>query len=308
MSTCQGSSCQQAGCKTSKRSSSQNPPAQANMRSCEDCEPKTRTQDSRKLLWHLQHEVPIFGNKLAQQREIVEADLPSFIEQHWYDQEGARADIVKVLEQKSRNIQPKDGWWSFTSEEVSHMSLSDLMIHYQCEGLLDWSCVSLSDFKQEYTYLVVTSGLGCGAMMHEGPEKDWLTSLHRDVLCDWCAPHNLFCLHVDTLVVGLVGRKRVVLLPPEAAAPTWCASGKVDLTCCSGSELRNLRHLSFNHGWTALEKHAMEVGGFAYTVCAGTYCLIPSGWWHILRPLDDITAIVTPTFRQGCWNTCVFDS
>lgn len=295
-------------CKASCDVRQEFPPRQSDMDSSQlEAMSNQRTQDWRKLLWHLENEVPIFGKKASHQHDIVSDQLPDIIDQHWDDQDNFRAEIMKALEQKSKSAQPSDGWWNFTSQEVSHMPFSDLMSQYHCDGLLDWSRVPVCEFKQEYTYLVVTSGLGPGAMVHEGLDKDWLTSLHRDVLCDWGAPQNLFYIHVDTLVVGLVGRKRVVLLPPEAAVPTWCASGNVDLTCCSGAELRTFRSMTCDHGWDALEQHAREVGGYAGTVCPGTYCLIPSGWWHILRPLDDFTAIVTPTFRQGCWSACSFE-
>merc|ERR1719198_37990 len=103
------------------------------------------------------------------------------------------------------------------------------MTQYHCDGLLDWSRVPVSAFVPKYTYLVATSGTGPEAMLHEGSEKEWLKSLHRDILCDWHAPGNLFHFHVDTLVVGLVGRKRVVMLPPKAASGYSIAGAGVDL-------------------------------------------------------------------------------
>lgn len=265
--------------------------------------------EESRFLWHLLQEVPFFGQKATRQLTVESWELPDFILRHWSDECGCREEVVEALIQQSLGKAPADGWWNWIHRDPFSVSMCELMAQYHCDGLLDWSRVSASALRENYLQLVVTSGLGPKAMLHED-EGAWLTALHQDVFCDascrgmWSGFHG----QMDTLIVGLVGRKRVVMLPPNVATPYRVGNGSVDLWCCAPPRLRELSHMPLAKGWEALEQYARDVGGLACTVCPSTFCLIPSGWWHIVRPLDEITAALSPSFVSGCWRSIDFRS
>jgi len=124
----------------------------------------------------------------------------------------------------------------------------------QADGLLDWSRVPSSALAETYVQLIVTSGLGCDAMLHEGEENDWLSALHRDVLCDCSArgSRHFFNSKVDTIIVGVLGRKRIVLLPPGQASGKWWCGGMAILGAApprSSLNWRSSRDLLAGRSW-----------------------------------------------------------
>lgn len=254
------------------------------------------------LLLHLRTERPFHAPKATTQTPMTECALADFIQKHFERDSDSMLELERSLDQRASGEAPANGWWSWTHPDPLSKSMSQLMAHFQCDGLMDWSRVSSSVLAHTFMQIVVTSGLGSEAMLHEGSDADWLESLHRDIFWDWSSRglKHLFFSKVDTFLVGCVGRKRVVLLPPDAL-PARALSTFPSWKACDET-LQALRQTTRDEGWTALEEYAKEAGGDAFTVCPGTYCHIPSGWWHIVRPLDDLTVALSPSFLRGSWN------
>merc|ERR1711912_181963 len=103
--------------------------------------------------------------------------------------------------------EPEGGWWNWLCPEAASVPLEELMLLLRCDGLLDWSSVDPAALAEDYVQLIVSSGLGSDAMLHEGEaDHDWLGALHRDVLCD-CSTRglrHLFYSKVDTIIVGVI--------------------------------------------------------------------------------------------------------
>merc|ERR1719359_452528 len=212
------------------------------------------------------------------------------------------SELKQVLHHRLCGEKAADGWWSWSHPDPLSTPMHELMTQFHCDVLLDWSRISSSVLAHTYMQIIVTSGLGPKAMLHEGSYADWLQSLHRDTFWDWSARgmKHLFFSKVDTVLVGCIGRKRIVLIPPQALPGQTPVSSDVSWYRC-GAAMRRLRKMTRQHGWMALERYAADVGGSSVTICPGTYCNIPAGWWHIVRPLDDLTAVLTPSFLRGCW-------
>jgi hypothetical protein len=269
------------------------------------------TNVTQRLQWHLSRELPLHGHKATAQHAISEKELLRFIKTHFENDAESRSELASVIAARSGGIVAEDGWWSWMHRAPLSTPVCELMRDFHCDGLLDWSRVPSSALADSYMQIIVTSGVGSKAMLHEGEDTDWLQSLHRDVFHDWSLRglRHFFVPKVDTLLVGCIGRKRIVMLPPHAMTPgpIFCCEGHADSWCCPSSQIRCIRRKSRERGWMALERHALEVGGAVFTICQDTYCYIPAGWWHIVRPLDDFTAILTPSFIQGCWSEIAFE-
>lgn len=246
---------------------------------------------------------PRLARKPTSRPPLSEAQLLGYIESfcdtHDEVHRASVLDIKEVVEDRAQACDPAEGWWNFRYADQDALLLPELMERMHCEGLANWAHLSASALVEPYTYFI-RSGLGTVAMLNEGSDRSWLRSLHRDTFCE-CSALGLRRVECDSLLIGLIGRKRVVLLPPSAALPLAPCLGQPDLWCCSAEGLIEAGRLPRAAGWVVLERAAADAGGVGFTVDPETYCTIPAKWWHIVRPLDYLTAVAAPSFVQGSW-------
>ncbi|CAE7309008.1 unnamed protein product [Symbiodinium natans] len=139
---------------------------------------------------------------------------------------------------------------------------------------------------------ILTIGMGAGATIY-GEGSHALQNLHRD----W-----LDTRLVDTCIAGCVGRKRIILLAPDEVKPRPGDSSRPALDV---GWLRPLREMPSEEAWQAMEDHAQrsDVSGGAMDITPGMFIFIPHGWWHALRPLDDVTVISGPSKLSHHYHT-----
>lgn len=262
----------------------------------------------RDRLEHLRKEQPIHAQKKTAQAAITEATLESYIRKFFDRDRNAEQELQCVLRQRRQGETPANGWWSWSHPDPLSISMQDLMTQFHCDGLLDWSRISSAVLAHTYFQIIVTSGLGSESMLHEGTDEDWIESLHRDVMwdCSLRGAKHLFFSKVDTFLVGCIGRKRVVLLPPQSLPQRHSLSANVSRRRCDAKLLKILK-MGRSDGWKDLEEYAVSAGGNVFTVCPGTFCHIPAGWWHMVQPVDDLTVVLSPSFLQGCWKSVDLD-
>ncbi|CAE7374629.1 unnamed protein product [Symbiodinium pilosum] len=106
---------------------------------------------------------------------------------------------------------------------------------------------------------------------------------------------------VDTCIAGCVGRKRAWLAPDEVTP----REGDSSRPALDLGWLRPLRGLPNEDAWQAMEAHAQNpnVCGGAMDITPGMFVFIPHGWWHALRPLDDVTVITGPSKLSHHYHT-----
>jgi len=254
----------------------------------------------RRVLWHLKEERPLHAPKASAQVAIDESSLPEYIQKYFENDVSAMTEFQEVLGKRLQGESTPDGWWSWSHPTSLSVPMPELMARFHCDGFLDWAQISSACLAHTYMQIIVTSGLGTQAMLHEGSDEDWADSLHRDVFFDWSARgmKHLFFSKIDTILVGCVGRKRVVMLPPKALPANSLMSSSVKWSSCDDA-MQQICEMSREDGWVALEQYAADAGGAAFTVCPGTSCHIPADWWHIVRPLDEVTAVLSPSFLRG---------
>lgn len=264
--------------------------------------------DQRARLENLRKEQPIHAPKATAQTAITEATLESYIRKCFDRDRSAEQELRRVLRQRLDGETPDNGWWSWSHPDPLSISMQDLMTQFHCDGLLQWSGISSAVLAHKYFQIIVTSGLGSESMLHEGTDEDWIESLHRDVMwdCSLRGAKHLFFSKVDTFLVGCIGRKRVLLLPPQSLPQRHSLSANVSRRRCD-AKLREILKMGRSEGWKDLEEYAVSAGGNAFTVCPGTFCHIPAGWWHIVQPLDDLTVVLSPSFLRGCWKSVDVD-
>eukprot|EP00439_Symbiodinium_sp_Y106_P042060 s3392_g5.t1 len=107
---------------------------------------------------------------------------------------------------------------------------------------------------------------------------------------------------VDTCIAGCVGRKRIILLAPDEVTPRTGDSSRPAL---DSDWLQPLRQMGNEEAWQAMEEHARrpDVSGGVMDITPGMFIFIPHGWWHALRPLDDVTVISGPSKLSHHYHT-----
>mmetsp|Transcript_72374 Transcript_72374/g.233945 ORF Transcript_72374/g.233945 Transcript_72374/m.233945 type:complete len:353 (-) Transcript_72374:14-1072(-) len=131
---------------------------------------------------------------------------------------------------------------------------------------------------------IVSVGVGSRATIAK--EGSILRTLHRD----WRGTHM-----VDSVLNGCVGRKRVILFAPDEIAPREGAPWAPNF---DSERLRGLHELKEEgEAWRGLEALAKrhDVSGGVIDLGPGEFLFMPHGWWHALRPLDDLTVLTGPS-------------
>lgn len=279
-------------------------------------------QCSHGLLWHLAHEIPCLGKKLTPQSLIAD-DLLDFIRSSWLVGEISNAfqalrswtadwqleKVQSLLRERKQGLKTDTmGWWHWMHFRAAFAPLEETMETMHCDGLIDWSYVPHYALASQYCQLIVTSGPASPASTLIDKGESWIGAVHQDNLPARSLNSfiNYYCSGgwVDTLLVGAIGRKRVILMPPDALFID--SEGKLN---ASKSEVafRAIKAMPFLQGRVELEKFAMNVGGAVFTLDSLSYCLIPAGWWHAVLPIDDFTVIMSPSFMRGSWSNLLDD-
>jgi len=141
-----------------------------------------------------------------------------------------------------------------------------------------------SSIPRGYCMHILTAGRGNTATIFAGNELP----LHRDVSNE--KPRRL----CDTILAGVTGRKRVLLFAPDefpasASKPRTPAYAETE-------KLQPLLGMSQEEAWSAMERLASreDIIGGIMTLEPGKFVLIPFGWWHAVRPMDDFSFITGP--------------
>jgi len=268
------------------------------------------------LAWHLERGQPMLGRKATQEPAVSPRNLIEFLQgradtkqfRAW-GQMDALGSVLEARARDSRGRRPRSegaaGWWQWKYDWLKFMTqpLVATMTALHCDGMLDWSAVPGTGAAGEYFQLIVSAGRGSSrSTISEG--ADWLEAMHKDHLPPYLSfPFGLFNYargegYVDTFLVGMMGRKRVVLLPPSCC-PDPDNEGTVDLATAPPA-LRAIGKLTMEEGgWDSLDRFAEKSGGAAFTIDPSSYCFVPAGWWHVVKPLHDLTFIVSPSFMRG---------
>lgn len=125
---------------------------------------------------------------------------------------------------------------------------------------------------------IITVGRGTRATI-SGDDHE-IHSIHRD----W--ENGL----LDSMLLGAVGRKEVILLAPDELRTDPRMPWKASPSCERASRLRGLEGEAF---WAALADLALQpdVRGGRVELGPGDALFIPHGWWHAVRPLEPFTVI-----------------
>ncbi|CAE7470409.1 retsat [Symbiodinium pilosum] len=127
--------------------------------------------------------------------------------------------------------------------------------------------------------------------------------------------HEIHCIHrdwenglLDSMLLGAVGRKEVILLAPDELGTDPRMPWKSNPNCDRASDLRGREGEDF---WSALRQLAQreDVRGGRVELGPGDALFIPHGWWHAVRPLDPFTVITGLAKRpDACAEVSVTDS
>lgn len=178
------------------------------------------------------------------------------------------------------------GWFEFRLDEnvMDEEQLSEMVLAPR-----GWQ-VDRSTIPTGYMMHIMSVGNGVEATLCGREGLHIVNSLHRDV-----SKCKRLC---DTGLCGVVGRKRVIVFPPDAFPSSTTVLRSPDMTC---DMLRPLCDMPEEEAWSRLEEMAQQPGskGGVVDLEPGMFFFIPHGWWHAVRPIDDFTFITGPSQLSG---------
>ncbi|OLP86117.1 putative all-trans-retinol 13,14-reductase [Symbiodinium microadriaticum] len=178
------------------------------------------------------------------------------------------------------------GWFEFRLDEnvMDEEQLSEMVLAPR-----GWQ-VDRSTVPTGYMMHIMSVGNGVKATLCGREGLHIVNSLHRDV-----SKCKRLC---DTGLCGVVGRKRVIVFPPDAFPSSTTVLRSPDMTC---DMLRPLCDMPEEEAWSRLEEMAQQPGskGGVVDLEPGMFFFIPHGWWHAVRPIDDFTFITGPSQLSG---------